>query len=206
MTRFHRIAIFLLGLWLVCCGETCEAQDPMPPAQPSVFDLPRIYSQQMAAHRQMALVLVAKDDAKAEGLLKAAIERIPHDVTAHYNLACVLAREEKADAAFTELRKAVELGWRDAKHLAADPDLESLRKDERFAEAVKAAEGAAAEKHAGLEVHGQTRRTSGRRGCCHGRLHGVRSEDRIAAGVFPRRRPMRIRPSSKAWGKRGNSC
>ncbi len=55
----------------------------------------------------------------------------------HYNLACLLARgpggtPADRDAAFTHLDRAVELGWRDASHLEADPDLESLRTDARW--------------------------------------------------------------------------
>jgi len=51
-----------------------------------------------------------------------------------YNYACCLARLRKADEAVAKLRRAVECGWADAKHTAADPDLESLRARADFRE------------------------------------------------------------------------
>ncbi|MGQ0614102.1 MAG: TPR end-of-group domain-containing protein [Planctomycetaceae bacterium] len=51
-----------------------------------------------------------------------------------YNYACCLARLRKPDEAIAKLRRAVECGWSDAKHAAADPDLESLRGRPEFRE------------------------------------------------------------------------
>lgn len=56
----------------------------------------------------------------------------PHDPTAHYNLACRLALLKQPDLAFSVLRKAIELGYRDFGYMRADSDLDSLRKDPRF--------------------------------------------------------------------------
>ena len=61
------------------------------------------------------------------------VRRMPDDETAHYNLACSLALVGEVDAAFAELERAVELGYADAEHAAADQDLAPLRDDERFA-------------------------------------------------------------------------
>src|SRR5882672_9656897 len=58
--------------------------------------------------------------------------RLPEDPTVHYNLACSLALSDAIDAAFLELARAVELGYRDSGHLAQDADLEKLRCDARF--------------------------------------------------------------------------
>ena len=49
-----------------------------------------------------------------------------------YNLACSYARMGMLDAAFTALHRAVDLGYDHFRHLARDPDLESLRADPRF--------------------------------------------------------------------------
>jgi len=60
---------------------------------------------------------------------------------AHYNLACLLALAGgEADAAFAHLREAIRLGMRDAEHMKADQDLESLRGDPRWAEVLAEAE------------------------------------------------------------------
>lgn len=59
-------------------------------------------------------------------------EILPRDPTVHYNLACSYALLGRIEEAFAELEAAIGLGYRDAAHMAADPDLESLRPDPRF--------------------------------------------------------------------------
>ncbi len=56
----------------------------------------------------------------------------PNDATVHYNLACSLALTGDAGASFEALRRAVDLGYHDPGHMEADPDLEALRRDERW--------------------------------------------------------------------------
>jgi hypothetical protein len=56
----------------------------------------------------------------------------PADPTAHYNLACRYALLRQPDLAFSTLRKAIELGYRDFRYMEEDRDLESIRKDPRF--------------------------------------------------------------------------
>jgi len=58
--------------------------------------------------------------------------RLPGDATVRYNLACSLALNGEIDAAFEELDRALERGYRDSEHLAQDADLEALRGDPRF--------------------------------------------------------------------------
>jgi predicted esterase len=55
------------------------------------------------------------------------------NAAAWYNLACARARLERATDALDALERAIAAGYRDAEHMAADPDLESLRGDDRFA-------------------------------------------------------------------------
>jgi len=57
---------------------------------------------------------------------------MPEDDTVHYNLACSYALTDQPDAAFESLEAAITLGYRDAAHLQADEDLESLHDDPRF--------------------------------------------------------------------------
>lgn len=51
----------------------------------------------------------------------------PGNPTAHYNLACSLALMKRRRDALQELRRAVELGYRDFDWMQQDPDLESLK-------------------------------------------------------------------------------
>jgi len=56
----------------------------------------------------------------------------PQDSLARYNLACSLALTRHFDEALFELRKAVELGYRDFNFMKQDRDLDPIRKDPRF--------------------------------------------------------------------------
>ena len=58
--------------------------------------------------------------------------RLPGDATVRYNLACSLALNGEIDAAFEELGRALERGYRDRGHLTQDGDLAALRADPRF--------------------------------------------------------------------------
>ena len=49
-----------------------------------------------------------------------------------YNLACSYSLLGELDLAFSTLKKAIDLGYDDFGYLRIDPDLENLRKDERF--------------------------------------------------------------------------
>jgi tetratricopeptide (TPR) repeat protein len=56
----------------------------------------------------------------------------PHDALARYNLACSLALTRHHDEALDELRRAVELGYRDFAFMMKDRDLDGIRRDPRF--------------------------------------------------------------------------
>lgn len=51
----------------------------------------------------------------------------PENATAHYNLACSLALSKRKSDALNELRRAVQLGYRDFDWMQQDPDLEPLK-------------------------------------------------------------------------------
>lgn len=59
------------------------------------------------------------------------------DPIVHYNLACSYALLNQPDEAFRALFRAIELGYSDAEHMEADSDLDKVRSDPRYAEAVK---------------------------------------------------------------------
>jgi predicted esterase len=54
-----------------------------------------------------------------------------------YNLACALARTGQQNAALDALERSVETGFTDAEHIVNDPDLSSLRGEDRFRSVVE---------------------------------------------------------------------
>ncbi|MEO5958500.1 MAG: hypothetical protein ABIZ49_12760 [Opitutaceae bacterium] len=56
----------------------------------------------------------------------------PGNATAHYNLACSLALSRRKAAALLELRRAIQLGYRDFDWMQQDPDLEALKHHHEF--------------------------------------------------------------------------
>ena len=54
------------------------------------------------------------------------------DPTAFYNLACSYSLLEDAEKALRALRRAIDLGYDDLRHMLQDPHLENLRRDRRF--------------------------------------------------------------------------
>jgi hypothetical protein len=117
------------GLILVLLlGQLSEEQVE----KPNVFDLPRVQARYVALQAQAQALFKLQKYTEAEDLARSAIKLIPHEPTAHYNLACALARQEKPEPAMTALREAVTLGFRDAKQMAEDPDLASLKERDDF--------------------------------------------------------------------------
>jgi tetratricopeptide (TPR) repeat protein len=60
----------------------------------------------------------------------------PDDPAAHYNLACDYSMLKDADKCIETLERAIGLGYRDFRHMLKDPDLEFVRKDQRFKDMV----------------------------------------------------------------------
>lgn len=116
---------------------------------PNAFDLPRLQAEQVAEHTRIAALLDEGDFAEAEQRLRRAIERIPQDSGAHYLLACVLARQDRADEALSTLEQAVAMGFHDEERLTTDESLESLRADQRFQAILEAARTADADEPQG---------------------------------------------------------
>lgn len=68
------------------------------------------------------------------------------DPIVHYNLACSYALLNQPDEAFQALFRAIELGYSDVEHMEADSDLDKVRTDPRYTEALKRARRSA-ERH-----------------------------------------------------------
>ncbi|MCE9638298.1 MAG: hypothetical protein K8T90_21565 [Planctomycetes bacterium] len=74
-----------------------------------------------------------KKYAEAAEKCRAEIALVPTAASAHYNLACALARLGKTDDALAALKKSAELGFDDAAHAKEDADLASIRDAKGFA-------------------------------------------------------------------------
>jgi tetratricopeptide (TPR) repeat protein len=61
----------------------------------------------------------------------------PENATARYNLACSLALSKRKRDALTQLKQAVELGYRDFDWMEQDPDLEALKQHPAFQELLR---------------------------------------------------------------------
>jgi tetratricopeptide (TPR) repeat protein len=73
---------------------------------------------------------------EAERLLREGLEAHPGNPSVLYNLACVLARSGKTDEAIDLLREALDAEPTYRKYAETDADLDPLRADPRFTEAV----------------------------------------------------------------------
>ena len=56
----------------------------------------------------------------------------PREPLVWYNLACSYALLNRAEEALASLERSIGLGYRDARWIRADRDLDSLKKDQRF--------------------------------------------------------------------------
>jgi hypothetical protein len=72
---------------------------------------------------------------EAKRRLEAAVAKHPEAAGLIYNLACAEARLGETDAAIGHLLKACETSAQFAEYAQTDPDLESIREDERFPKA-----------------------------------------------------------------------
>ena len=120
----------LLGLVLLRSGKSKEAVEAIRKSIAMGSDGPSTYQtlgQALMQDRQYAEAIEAY-----ERVVRA---RGPSPWVL-YDLACAYALTGKKDAALDHLAKAVESGYRDRDHIAADPDLASLREEPRYKEIV----------------------------------------------------------------------
>ena len=64
------------------------------------------------------------------------IRLLPDDAIVYYNIACSYSLLADIDKSLDAIKKAVELGYNDFNYMHTDPDLENLRKDRRFTQAI----------------------------------------------------------------------
>lgn len=75
--------------------------------------------------------------AKAEAILLEQLELQPDNFVVHYNLACARSMQGDAAGAMTRLKRAIELGFSDLRHLEKDPTLRAVRTLPEYAKIVE---------------------------------------------------------------------
>jgi hypothetical protein len=125
-STLRRRQFWYLGALSIVCLLT-GSQPQQPPA--CVFDVPGL-------QLEIARLFRAGDYAEAERRCRTVTELAPYDAGACYNLACVLARQDKTEEALASLQQAVALGFRDPQILTTDQDLAGLRDHPQFQKAL----------------------------------------------------------------------
>jgi len=85
-----------------------------------------------ALRRQVELLAARGRHAEALPLDRRLVELCPQDCVVCYNLACSLAMAGQIGEGIESLRRALELGYDDFAHMAADSDLDPLRHRPEF--------------------------------------------------------------------------
>ncbi len=151
IARRWSAAVLFLAPFL--CAAQDRASNPATNAAINVFQIPKLVMEQQAAQLQLAQFFQQKQYAEAEQLLLAAIRRNPSLALNYYNLACVKARQDRIDQALDYLERAVTNGFTDVRALRADADIDNLRRSDRYAAVLAAAEAYATGAPDGLVSH-----------------------------------------------------
>ncbi|MCC6508941.1 MAG: hypothetical protein IT423_07530 [Pirellulaceae bacterium] len=133
----------LAGLSPSNCATAIAAEPP------NVLDVPQLLQQQMVENVKGVELLRSGEYARAKLVFRQCVLRIPHDMSAVYNLACAHALLGQKEDAFEMLRAAIKLGFRSKQQLNFDNDLNSLRELPEFAEILKACDEPAPAKSPG---------------------------------------------------------
>jgi len=144
MRSAFQILSRLLLLCLLCAqpiqaqtGSGTERELPVEPA--SVFQLPLYRGKYVELQQTFSKALAEgrREEAKAE--LGKALQLAPLDAISLYNQACMRAVDGDLEGALASLNKAIECGLYSADLIAEDKDLEALKEDPRFKEALQRA-------------------------------------------------------------------
>jgi non-specific serine/threonine protein kinase/serine/threonine-protein kinase len=98
-----------------------------------------IHNDTVETLRRLGMALANRDRyAEASALFRDLIDKQSHSAaqgdswSAWYDFACVAAAANQSDDAFRYLREAINHGYKDARGLATDDDLRSLRSNPKF--------------------------------------------------------------------------
>ena len=109
-------------------------------AATNVFEMPLVYPQHRQLQQQLILAVRAGKTEEMERVCRAGVALLPRDPTWQYNLACALAYRADKSEALEMLERAIDLGFRDRKAMAADSDLKPLSDHPKFIELLAKAE------------------------------------------------------------------
>lgn len=124
----------LLAIFVILLGLTASAVQAEPAEEA------QDWKQQVTnLEAQLPDLFAGKDYAQAQKVLRQILDLDSENAVAWYNLACAQARLGQDKDALDSLAKAVRNGYQDAKYMAQDPDLASLRDNARFKTIVTAA-------------------------------------------------------------------
>ncbi len=127
MKRPARPNLHLFLLQLLAAAFTLRAQT-------NIFVMPERFPRHALLAQTFRVQLRQEDYRAMERTCREGVDLLPDDPTWRYNLACTLARQSRQPEALDELERAVELGFRDTRAIAADGDLATLRRLERFSQ------------------------------------------------------------------------
>ena len=119
---------------LMAASAPEAAEDDKKPQTANVFQLPARAALQQRHSVHIARLFRDRRYAEAERELRQLIGRFPDWPMHHYNLAAVLAQQNKSDQALESLATAIDLGLSDRATIERDPVLAPLRSLPRFQE------------------------------------------------------------------------
>jgi tetratricopeptide (TPR) repeat protein len=102
------------------------------PVQMVIVDQQTWTDDQRQWYQQAIRQMGAKQYAEAAAALGALVESHPRAAPLWYHRACALARLDRPDEAVEALKRAVETGWLDARHMRADENLATLQQRDDF--------------------------------------------------------------------------
>ncbi len=105
----------------------------------NVFEMPLVYAQHRQLQTRLAQSVREGKTDEMEAVCREGVALLPRDPTWQYNLACALAYRADAGPSLDALDRAIEMGFRDARAIAADTDLKRLSSLPRFGELVEKA-------------------------------------------------------------------
>ena len=104
----------------------------------SIWDYPARQPQHEALRMRFVVAQRKGDTATMESVCRSGVELLPDDPTWRYNLACSLVYfPKRREEAMNTLEEAIDLGFRDEKKIASDPDFKQVAGTMRFQQLVE---------------------------------------------------------------------
>ena len=131
-----KLTVILGGIAVLALGLGCARQDEK--RSEVVYQLPPLYDSLTLVHYGAVgdSGYQILEQGNVDGALAAfdrQIAMIPDGVWGYYNKACVHSHAGQVEPGLESLGKALAHGWGGGDHMRNDPDLDTLRKDARFA-------------------------------------------------------------------------